>query len=263
VSVPHIRCLIRRPQWEALMIKFASCFFLLLIASTGALQAQSPPLFPVAECMTVADSTINVRFGYQSLATSILNLPVTPEDNIFIGGGTLPSVGQPTVFVPGRHRDVFRVDFDLLDSPSYTWVIAGRFLRIADNLPLCRDREQRQVIGMLECVQPPGSGNPFAQARFAYINTGATLTLPQRSSRNYFAHPGGIFSPASERGQPTQFAPGLHRNAFTVQFDPVSEPLLIWEIDGEPVPAALDLPHVPLCTPLANLMFADGFEPNA
>lgn len=245
------------------MHRIAMFTALVLAAFSPLTRAQTTPLFPIAECMTVADSTINVRFGYESLALGILNLPVTPEDNIFIGGGVSPYVGQPVAFVPGRHHDVFRADFDLLESPSYSWVIAGRILRINANLPLCRDRDRRQVIGMLECVQPPGSGTPFAQARFAYINTGAALTLPQRSSRNYFAHPGGIFSPASERGQPTQFAPGLHRNAFTVQFDPVSEPLLIWEIDGESVPAALDMPHMPLCTPLANLVFADGFEPNA
>ncbi len=235
-------------------------FALAAYAPSG--RAQSPPLFPIAECMTVADTIISVRFGYESLAVNILNLPVTAEDNIFIGGGISPWVGQPVVFVPGRHRDVFRADFDLLESPTYTWVIAGRFLHIADDLPLCRDPEQRQVIGMLECLQPPSSGNPLAQARFGYINMGATLALPQRTSRNYFAHPAGIFSSVSQRGQPSLFATGVQRNAFTVQFDPISEPLLIWEIDGEPVPAALNLPNVPLCTPLANLIFADGFEPN-
>jgi hypothetical protein len=236
--------------------------FLFLIAAAGAVRAQTTPLFPIAECMTVADTTINVRFGYESLAISVLNLPVTPEDNIFIGGGISPWIGQPTVFVPGRHRDVFRADFDLLESPTYSWVIAGRILRVGDHLPLCRDRDQRRVIGMLECVQPPGSGHPLAQARFAYVNPGAALALPQRSSRNYFASAGGIFSPGSQRGQPASFASGVHRNAFTVQFDPVAEPLLIWEIDGESVPAALNLPNVPLCTPLANLLFGDGFEPN-
>jgi hypothetical protein len=245
------------------MNRIARRVLLMLIASAGTVQAQSTPLFPIAECMTVADSMINVRFGYESFAGGIMNLPVTPEDNIFIGGSISPYVGQPVVFVPGRHRDVFRADFDLLESPTYSWVIAGRILRIQDTLPLCRDHDRRQLIGMLECVQPPGNGNTFAQARFAYVNTGAALTLPLRSSRNYFANAGGIFSPASQRGQPAQFAPGVHRNAFTVQFDPVSEPLLIWEIDGESVPAALNLPNVPLCTPLASLMFADGFEPNA
>lgn len=111
-------------------------------------------------------------------------------------------------------------------------------------------------------MQPPSVGNALAQARFAYVNTGAPVVLAQRSSRNYFGDRSALFNGTGNRGQPTSFAPGVHRNAFTVQFDPVSEPMLIWQLDGEPVPASLDLPNVPLCTPLATLMFADGFEPN-
>lgn len=230
-----------------------------LLANAPIGRAQSPAVFPIAECMTVSDMTINVRFGYESLAVTVLNLPVTLSDNIFIGGGISPWVGQPVVFVPGRHRDVFRADFDLTESPTYTWVLANRFQQVDASLPLCRDRDRRQFIGVLECMQPPGGVNPLAQARFAYINLGATLTLAQRSSRNYFASD-GVFG--ASRGQPTTFQPGLNRSAFTVAFDPVTEPLLVWEIDGESVPAALDLPNVPLCTPLASRMFADGFEPN-
>jgi hypothetical protein len=59
------------------------------------------------------------------------------------------------------------------------------------------------------------------------------------------------------------FQPGVNRGAFTVPFDPVAEPLLIWEIDGESIPAAIDLPNVPLCTPLADIVFGGGFEAEA
>jgi hypothetical protein len=237
---------------------------LLLAAAFGAREghAQVSPVFAKVECMTVADSIIEVRFGYESFASTVLTLPTTPEDNIFIGGIISPYVGQPMVFVPGRHRDVFRASFDLQESPSYSWVIGGRILRINASLPLCRDREQRRIIGMLECVQPP-SGNAPALARFGYVNAGEAVTLTARSSRNYFANPGGVFAAASQRGQPVVFAPGVHRAAFTVSFDPASEPLLVWELDGESIPAALDLPNVPLCTPLANLVFASGFEASA
>lgn len=100
---------------------------------------------------------------------------MTLSDNIFIGGGISPWVGQPVVFVPGRHRDVFRADFDLTESPSYTWVLANHFQQVDASFPLCRDRDRRQLIGVLECVQPPSGVNPLAQARFAYINLGATL----------------------------------------------------------------------------------------
>ena len=243
------------------MYRFAS---LLLMMTAAAAQAQNPPpVFPIADCMSVSDQIISVRFGYESQAVTVLTLPVTPDDNIVIGGGISPWVGQPVVFVPGRHRDVFRADFDLAESPTYSWVLAGRFLRIDDSLPLCRDREQRQLIGLLECLQPPGAGNALAQARFAYVNLGGSVSLPARSSRNYFGPAGNVFAASGQRGQPFVFAPGAHRNAFTVSFDPVAEPLLIWQIDGESVPASLDLPNVPLCTPLASAVFRDGFEPSA
>jgi len=232
----------------------------LMVCARGAV-AQPGNLFPIAECMSVSDSMIQVRFGYQSLAEQVLNRPVTPTDNIFVGGGISGYVGQPVVFVPGRHRDVFRGSFDLAESPSYSWFLDGRVVSFGADLPLCRDREQRRVIGLLECVQPPSTAHPLATARFAYVNTGDQLDLPSRSSRNYFAGPGGVFGAQQQRGQPTSYLPGVHRAAFTVSFDPLVEPMLVWEIDGEAVPAALDLPNVPLCTPLAQALFADGFEP--
>jgi hypothetical protein len=252
-----------RRQAHSPMIRLASlvCLVLAMLPSIG--RAQQPPVFGQPECMTVADRVINVRFGYTSFANGILAIPSTPEDNIFIGGIINPVLGQPQAFVPGTFHDVFRADFDLAESPSYSWVLAGRIVRIRDNLPLCRDPDRPQIIGLLECVQPPGPGNPLAQARFGYINTGAQLNLPLRSSRNFFGAPTDVYSPAALRGQPTSFAPGLQRGVFTVSFDAESEPLLLWQIDGVAVPAALGLPGVPLCTPLATTVFDDGFEASA
>ena len=112
------------------------------------------------------------------------------------------------------------------------------------------------AVGIVEV----GGAGVRARAERVLGNLGPAVALPQRSSRNYFANPGGIVAPASQRGQPSLFQAGVQRSAFTVAFDPVTEPLLVWEIDGESVPAALGLPNVPLCTPLANVVFANGLE---
>lgn len=241
-------------MYRVVAILFVSA---LLLCAAGSAAAQG--VTPIAECLTLSDATMSVRLGYQSIYLTTVQIPITPENNIFIGGITNPYLGQPVEFAPGRAHDVFRADFDLNESPSYAWVLDGHILSINASVPACRDRDQRQIIGLLECVQPPASGSTVAQARFAYVNLGGALALPQRSSRNYFASPNGAFGPS--RGQVTTFQPGLNRNAFTVSFDTSTEPLITWEIDGESVPAAVGMPNVPACTPVASdTVFRNGFE---
>jgi hypothetical protein len=208
----------------------------------------------------VAGDQWEVRMGYQSTDAAIRELPVTVDDNLIIADFLSPFMGQPVVFMPGRFRDVFRIAFDVSETVSARWLLDGSLLEMNLDMRLCRDRAHSQVRGFLQCVQPPATPGGPALARFGYVNPGDTLTLPARSSRNYFRSAGGIFSPLSQRGQPTVFESGVRRDAFDVLFDPLSEPLLTWEIDGEIVPAALDLPGVPLCTPLSQRLFVDGFE---
>lgn len=97
--------------------------------------AQTGLVVPMLECVTVDSQTRQLTgyFGYKSVATQIMTLPTTPEDNIFIGGSTPPSLGQPIVFIPGRFRSVFSAVFDLSESPSYSWVLNGSILRIRDD----------------------------------------------------------------------------------------------------------------------------------
>ncbi|HWI72783.1 MAG TPA: hypothetical protein VNT55_12590, partial [Baekduia sp.] len=98
--------------------------------------AASPGLvIPRLDCMVpdTAAHTLDVRFGYTSLSSTTESHPVVVNDNIFIGGSVSPDSGQPALFVPGTFHDVFRVTFDLADSPSYTWVLDGSFLTVQDD----------------------------------------------------------------------------------------------------------------------------------
>ncbi len=97
--------------------------------------AQTHVVQPLLECVTVDSQThqLTAYFGYRSIADQIMTLPVTPEDNIFIGGLTQPTLGQPTVFIPGRFRSVFSAVFDLSESPSYSWVLNGFILTIRND----------------------------------------------------------------------------------------------------------------------------------
>lgn len=118
-------------RWAARLAVFAAA---LCVEATPA-AAQTGLVQPILECITVDTQThqLTASFGYRSVANVIMTLPVTPEDNIFIGGSTPPSVGQPTVFVPGRFHSVFSAVFDLSESPSYSWVLNGSILNIRDD----------------------------------------------------------------------------------------------------------------------------------
>jgi hypothetical protein len=66
-------------------------------------------LIPLLECVDDnGDGTYTAHFGYLNQSNSTINLPVGPK-NMFVPGQE--DFGQPTVFLPGEHLNVFSVVF--------------------------------------------------------------------------------------------------------------------------------------------------------
>jgi hypothetical protein len=66
-------------------------------------------LIPLLECVDDnGDGTFTAHFGYLNQSGATINLAVGPK-NMFVPGQT--DFGQPTVFLPGEHLDVFSVVF--------------------------------------------------------------------------------------------------------------------------------------------------------
>jgi Coenzyme PQQ synthesis protein D (PqqD) len=70
-------------------------------------------LIPLLECVDDnGDGTFTAHFGYLNQSGATINLAVGPK-NMFVPGQL--DFGQPTVFLPGEHLDVFSVVFDGTD----------------------------------------------------------------------------------------------------------------------------------------------------
>lgn len=66
-------------------------------------------LIPLLECVDDnGDGTYTAHFGYLNQSNATINLPVGPK-NMFVPGQE--DFGQPTVFLPGEHLNVFSVVF--------------------------------------------------------------------------------------------------------------------------------------------------------
>ena len=66
-------------------------------------------LIPLLECVdNNGDGTFTAHFGYLNQSGATINLAVGPK-NMFVPGQQ--DFGQPTVFLPGEHLNVFSVVF--------------------------------------------------------------------------------------------------------------------------------------------------------
>ena len=66
-------------------------------------------LIPLLECVdNNGDGTFTAHFGYLNQSATTITLPIGPK-NMFVPGQT--DFGQPTVFLPGEHLNVFSVVF--------------------------------------------------------------------------------------------------------------------------------------------------------
>lgn len=181
---------------------------------------------PVLECITEeidddsrtsstssGDSHFTAYFSYKNENAQLVSIPVGSNN----GFNPLPKDrGQPTHFEAGRQRFVFAVPFsgsNLIwtlkgpDGQSRTAIASRYSPRCAQPVPA----PSQPVTPIVECVADLGSGN--FEARFGYNNPNALGVKIPVGSKNKF-------SPLPvNRGQVTTFAPGLHQNVFTVNFN--------------------------------------------
>src|ERR1043166_6779636 len=141
---------------------------------------------PVYEGFDVnADGSYNMWFGYMNRNyEEALDVPIGP-DNSFSPGGDIDR-GQPTHFVPRRHKDVFKVvvpkDFPKEGQLTWTLTAHGQTQRVAGTLnPVWQvDRERARRGGNSEKIDsstPPKVDVQPSAATIAAAGQSTTLTL--------------------------------------------------------------------------------------
>jgi hypothetical protein len=224
-----------------------------LVAAAAAPEAHAQTLpmgvvEPRIECVTGDRQAYVAHFGYRSVWHEVLTLPVMAEDNILFGGSISPFVGQPIVFVPGLHHDVFAATFDATESSHYFWHLNGTTLRFGLDSPHCAYPEMPRVAVFASCATSV-QGSRSATVRFGYLNAAPfPMSYPVPHTFNRMGE-ASVAAESSDRGQPTTLVPGLVANAFTVEFNPERESEVHWTVEGDTAFATPGLPNVPLCGP--------------
>src|SRR5262249_17958533 len=105
-----------------LMKAIAIAAVVLVVAGAAPCAAQQ--VTPYLECVDFQPgNTLEARFGYVSTYPTEVTINIGPEH--FLSPGTL-NRGQPTVFLPGDHHDVFRTTFHLSGSSTQiTWFMTA------------------------------------------------------------------------------------------------------------------------------------------
>jgi predicted extracellular nuclease len=86
-------------------------------------QPQPRPVVPFLDCVERhGHGRLVARFGYASPNRAPVRVPVGPANAVFSLPGAPAARGQPTLFFPGRHEEVFRVPF----GNAVTWHLQGR-----------------------------------------------------------------------------------------------------------------------------------------
>ena len=77
----------------------------------------------------------------------------------------------------------------------------------------------------LDCVAMSPDGSE-AIAYFGYVNsTGSRVTIPEGEDNQ-------AFPVAVDQGEPTEFDPGSYPAVFSIAFDPILNPSVVWIVDG-------------------------------
>jgi len=154
------------------------------------------------------------HYGYSNTADTSVTIPI--GGNNYFAGGT-DDRGQPTVFLPGRHYDVFTVDFN---GDNLVWALDGKTATASSNLVeyICAGES---VSPFLTNVVDNCDGSYTAIYGYENMNSGS-VRIPI-GDNNKFS--GGT----EDRGQPTTFLPGKISDAFRTEFDGNN---LVWTLNG-------------------------------
>ena len=95
-----------------------------LIVLACAVPCAAQQVTPYLDCIDfLPDAQMRAHFGYASTYPSEVTIDIGPQN--YFSPGTL-SRGQPTVFLPGEHHDVFTTSWVVSGSSTQeTWLVAG------------------------------------------------------------------------------------------------------------------------------------------
>jgi hypothetical protein len=207
-------------------VRYPFNFKLALTAIAAGNQPPPPkPVIPKLECVQKLGSGKYLgRFSYDNQNEFPVTIVVGNQNEFF--PASPKDRGQPVVFEPGEHRDVFAVQFP---GQRVKWFLTGpdgvrREVEARSDSPACsstRPTPNQSVRPVLECVT--NNGNGTYTARFGYKNDNSVaISIPVGANNR--------FSPTPEnRVQTNTFLSGRRRDVFRVTF---SGGNLVWSLRG-------------------------------
>jgi hypothetical protein len=152
-----------------------------------------------------SDGTTSMVFSYFNRNyEEILDVPIGPANNIEPGG---PDQGQPTHFLPGRHRFVFsvKVPRDWGTTKRLVWTLVVRGKTEKANAFLLPEWEiNNQVRAQNGDGSASGGGNAAEYNEAPKISVGAaqSITLPEAATLTAFVTDDGLPKPRAPRRPP-------------------------------------------------------------
>jgi hypothetical protein len=158
-----------------------------------------------------SDGTMSMVFSYFNRNyEEILDVPIGPANNIEPGG---PDQGQPTHFLPGRHRFVFsvKVPRDWGPTRRLVWTLVVRGKTEKANAFLLPEWEiNNQVRAQNGDGSGGGGGNAAEYNEAPKISVGAaqSITLPDAATLTAFVTDDGLPKPRAPRRPPAAATSG-------------------------------------------------------
>jgi hypothetical protein len=171
-----------------------------------------------------ADGTFGMVFSYYNRNyEEVLDLPIGPNNNIEPGG---PDQGQPTHFLPGRHRFVFSVkvprDWDLKKRLVWTLTVRGKTEK-ANAFLLPEWEINNQVRAQNGDGSAAGGGNAaeYNEAPEIAVGPAQSITLPDSATLTAFVKDDGLPAPKprAPRRQPSAARSGAAAPTDTAAVD--------------------------------------------
>jgi len=189
-----------------------------------------------------SDGTTSMVFSYFNRNyEELLDVPIGPANNIEPGG---PDQGQPTHFLPGRHRFVFsvKVPKDWGTTKRLVWTLVVRGKTEKANAFLLPEWEiNNQVRAQNGDGSGGGGGNAAEYNEAPKISAGAaqSITLPDAATLTAFVTDDGLPKPRAPRRPPGAARSGAATAAGGAAAPPPSLLRVNWIMFRGPVGAAV------------------------
>ncbi len=154
-----------------------------IIAPVTVQAAGDDTLIPLLDCVVDnGDGTFTAHFGYVNHASTAITLPVGPK-NKFVSPPQ--DRGQPTLFQPGEHHDVFTVTFD---GSKIKWMLKA-------------DGDRRHEVdgdANSGCAVPPTTTTPPPTTTTTPTTTTPTTTTPTTTTPTTTPPPTTTTTPSND-----------------------------------------------------------------